>query len=124
MEMKNYFFNGKTIAFVGNEAIGDNQVFDETEIIEAFAETLKDLRKSAGLSTTELSKTIGIPQQTLSAYENGRNTPSLLQAVRICAFFECSIEDFIAYGLDIGAYDIVEKFCERVNLNRAMKKDS
>lgn len=93
--MKNYNFNGKS--FILNE----NGQFPENVLIEAFSTALKDIRKETKVSAAKLSKEIGIPQQTLSAYENGTNIPSLLQAIRICAFFQCSIDDFIAYGMGI-----------------------
>ena len=104
-----FFYNGKALIWEDGEQNADAQVF-----IEAFANALHEIRTTANISTTAMAKEIGIPQQTLSAYELNKNTPSLLQAIRICAYFECSIEDFILYGLGIGEDEIIEKFRQKI----------
>ena len=111
-----YFnFDGKAILWANENAPHEDKIFDEEDMMKAFADTLKEMRTTAKLSSAEMAKYLGIAQSTLSTYETNARTPLLPQAIRICAFFGCSIEDFIAHGLDIGAYDIVDKFCERMN---------
>ncbi len=122
METQYFFYNGKALIWEDGEQNTDAQVFTEEEIIEAFANTLHEIRTTANISTTGMAKEIGIPQQTLSAYELNKNTPSLLQAIRICAYFECSIEDFILYGLGIGGDEIVEKFRQKIEFERENSK--
>ena len=118
MEKKYYLNNEKALLFTTDETEQNTKVFEEEKLITAFAETLREARNRAGLSLPQLARAMQIPQATLSAYELKTRAPSLLQAIRICAFFECSIEDFIAYGLDIGSYDIVDKFCQRVEAEK------
>lgn len=128
--MKNFFFDKKyyvyedKVILCAQDKVDPNNgiAFDEEEIMQAFADTLREIRTEANLSITETAKAIGIPQQTLSSYELKTRIPSLLQAIRICAFFECSIEDFISYGLGIGAYEIVEKFRQKIEFKRDIKK--
>lgn len=118
MEKKYYFYDDKAILWTDENNEMQGKVFEEDELMQAFASTLKEMRTSAGLSLPQLAKAMQIPQATLSAYELKTRTPSLLQAIRICAYFECSIEDFIAYGLGIGAFDVVENFLKRINFGK------
>ena len=51
--------------------------------------TLKELRKSSGLSQTELAKRLGIPQQQYSRYEVGVNKITLemyLKILEVCQY--------------------------------------
>jgi putative transcriptional regulator len=51
-----------------------------------------ELRNKRGITQEELAKAVDVSRQTIIALEKGSYTPSLLLAMRICAYFELSIE--------------------------------
>ena len=89
------------------------EVFNDEEILSAFCESFKELRKYCNLSLIKLSENVGIPNQTLSSYENKTRTPSILQAVKITAYFGLTVEEFILCGLEKIPYDITELYEKR-----------
>ncbi len=91
----------------------DNTALDEKQIVELFADNLREIRLHCGLSLQGLSAMINIPNQTLSSYENKTHIPSMIQAIKIAAFFDLTIEEFILCGLDSFPYDVVELYERR-----------
>ena len=85
----------------------------EAELFYAFAESLAELRKYCGLSLMTLSEKVEIPNQTLSSYENKTRTPSVIQAIKISAYFGLTIEEFILCGLNQCSFDITELYEQR-----------
>lgn len=83
---------------------------DEKQILSIFADNLRELRTYCKLSLTALSALIDVPNQTLSSYENKTHTPSVIQAIKIAAFFGLTVEEFILCGLDNYPYDITELY--------------
>lgn len=53
---------------------------------------ITELRNKRGITQEELAKAVDVSRQTIIALEKGSYTPSLLLAMRICAYFELSIE--------------------------------
>ena len=93
-----------------NEETGEPSFFSEKDIGEAFAKSLREIRKAAGLTLVQLGEIIGMPNQTLSAYERNIRVPSITQALNITAYFGFTIEDFITSGLGLRNLDIVEEY--------------
>ena len=89
------------------------EVFTEEQVIEAFGKSLKEIRWYCHLSEEALGKEIGIGQSTLSAYEQGKRYPSLLQAIKIATYFSLTVEEFILCGLECHSKDIIELYRER-----------
>ena len=88
---------------------------EEKQLADFFAENLRELRNHCKLSLKELSAYVDIPNQTLSSYENKTHIPSMLQAVKISAFFGLTLEEFILCGFDGFPYDIAELYEKRKN---------
>ncbi len=57
-----------------------------------FAETLLELRKSMGLSQKEFSEFLAMPPASISAYEKGRNSPTLEVLVTIAEKCNVSLD--------------------------------
>lgn len=57
-----------------------------------FGERIKTLRISIGKSQKEFAKFIGIPQPSMSAYENGKNSPTIEVLVNIADKCNVSID--------------------------------
>lgn len=90
IRFENYYGEGNAIL---------DRDFEEIEIAEAFGRSLRTLREYKKLSLRDLSKEVDIPNPTLSRYESGQNIPSITQGIKICEFFDLSIESFVQYGL-------------------------
>lgn len=59
-----------------------------------FAERLRTLRKSKGLTQLELAKLLGVSTSTIGMYEQGRREPELNFVMKIASYFQVS-SDFI-----------------------------
>lgn len=57
-----------------------------------FAENLKNLRTSKGLTQTQLAKRLWLNKSIISAYENETRTPSLEVLIKLSNEFNVSIE--------------------------------
>ena len=72
--MQAYKVENNEILIVDEET-GEPGYFCEKDIGEAFAKSLREIRKAAGLTLVQLGKIIGMPNQTLSAYERNIRIP-------------------------------------------------
>ena len=57
-----------------------------------FGERIKTLRLSLGQSQKEFAKFIGIPQPSMSAYENGKNNPTIDVLINIADKCNVSVD--------------------------------
>lgn len=55
--------------------------------------SVKDHRKSAGLTQEEVAKAMGVSRQTIISIERGKYIPSLPLAIKIARFFHCSTDE-------------------------------
>ena len=60
-----------------------------------FAENLKNLRKSKGLSQTELAKMLGVDQRTISVWEIGKCEPGFIMLAKLCEIFDESFDNIL-----------------------------
>lgn len=70
-------------------------------------ETIAKRRKKQGLSQTELAERLGISQQILSQYENGKRNPKLTNLIRILEVLGCEIVVRVYEQLDCWATPIL-----------------
>ena len=54
---------------------------------------LGELRKSAGLTQQELSKSAEVSRKSINAIENGIYVPSTVLSLKIAKTLDCSVED-------------------------------
>lgn len=52
-------------------------------------------RKEHGITMCELSKQIGVKQSTISLWENGKTFPRKPALDKLCAFFNCKVDDLL-----------------------------
>jgi putative transcriptional regulator len=57
---------------------------------------IKIYRSIKGVSQQELADKMDVSRQTLNAIENGKYHPTLLLGMRLCEFFQCTIEELFA----------------------------
>ena len=91
----------------------ETETFDEIEMRDAFANSLKKIREYCRLTMIKLAEEIDIPQPTICCYETKTRTPSILQAIKITAYFGLTVEEFILCGLEKLPYDIIELYERR-----------
>lgn len=60
-----------------------------------FGTKLKELRKANNISKTQLSKYLNISVTTISRWENGINTPSIVHLYNIAKYFKVSADYLI-----------------------------
>lgn len=68
------------------------------------ADRLKELRKSNNITQAELGKIVGVGKTTVSMYETGNSAPSDEIKLKICEYFNVSL-DFLLGKTDIKNYD-------------------
>lgn len=60
-------------------------------------DAMKKARKRAGLTRVKLAAAAGIHEQTLIAWETGRNSPSVHLAAQVCDVLGISIDEYIGH---------------------------
>lgn len=55
--------------------------------------TLKAARVNAGLTQKEVAEKLGVSNNTVCAWENGKSIPSVLMADRLCTLYMVEIDD-------------------------------
>lgn len=66
-----------------------NEIIKRSETI---GNILRYLRKRQKITQTDISKQIGIAQQTYAGYENGKHEPSIEIIIRLADFYDVSMD--------------------------------
>lgn len=74
---------------------------------------LKQLRKKKRLTLMNLSKELGLPNSTLSQYENGKRQINIGKAKKIAEYFGVTVGYLL--GLDTPAKDGIAELIDKVN---------
>lgn len=53
---------------------------------------IKEFRKKKKLSQSDISKILGINQNTFSQWETGERTPNVIQAIKLAEILETTVE--------------------------------
>lgn len=75
-------------------------------------DNLKKIRMDANLSQTQLSQKLGIPQYTISDYENGRTEPSVVALCKYAKYFGITVDEVIG----------IKRMKKNISEDRAMKR--
>lgn len=111
--MGKFFYTNNRLVYTDEQL--EKKTLDEKQLFSLFADNLRELREYCKLSLVQLSALVDIPNQTLSSYENKTHVPSIMQAVKIAAFFHLTVEEFIVCGLDEYPFDITELYERKKN---------
>ena len=60
-----------------------------------FAENLKNLRKSMGITQKQLAELMLVDQRTVSAWENGICEPSFTVLAKLCEYFNETFDNIL-----------------------------
>ena len=71
------------------------------ETANKIGEKLKELRLSHGYTQSEVAMAAEIKQQTYSAYESGKRTPSPVPIYKIASYYGISADDLLKLCLDL-----------------------
>jgi len=61
---------------------------------------IKEARKAAGFSQSEVAARLGITQPTVSGWESGEYSPDLKEIIALCELFSISPNWLLEYGDD------------------------
>lgn len=64
-----------------------------------FGKNLKFLRKSNGLSQTDLGKNLGLNRNNIASYESGLAEPNIKNLIVICTFFDIELREMLEVDL-------------------------
>lgn len=78
-------------------------------MFSTFSSRLKELRKLRGLNQRIVGNTLGLSDKTISAYENGRNTPNFETLIKISKLFEVSVDYLIGASNLTHSKNIIEE---------------
>lgn len=56
---------------------------------------LREMRKSRGMTQTQLANAVGIKQPSLSSLENGVTEPALKTLIKLAKALECSLDELV-----------------------------
>jgi len=111
-------------------------------IMMIFGKTLKRLRKSRGITQTQLADKLNLSQSQIKNWETGRFQPDLETLANIASFFNVSLDVLVGFSNDFqdepiqeviseaqstyGALNEAqrERFCNQVLLFMKMVKDN
>jgi transcriptional regulator with XRE-family HTH domain len=65
---------------------------------EEMGQKLKDLRTAAGLTQAQVAKEVGVKQQSVALWENGRSQPDANMLFVLCALYGTTVDR--AFGFD------------------------
>ena len=65
--------------------------------------SLKNHREGRNLSQSELSRKVGISQQSLSRWENNENIPNIVDCLILAEFYGISVEYLVGYENEDGS---------------------
>jgi DNA-binding XRE family transcriptional regulator len=63
-----------------------------------FAEQLRYYRKQKGITQTQLAEALELNRPVIGAYEEGRAEPKLEVLLRIAAYFDMTVDEFLSEG--------------------------
>jgi len=67
------------------------------------AESLRKLRREAGLTQAQMAKVLGISQPTLNRLESARQNTTLKTLTQLCRALKCEVGDLFREGLRLRA---------------------
>lgn len=76
---------------------------ESRSFFRALGQHITHLRKEAGMTQAELSRHLGVSQQTVFAYELGDRRVSVLMLVKLARIFDTSVEQLSGLKLPIRA---------------------
>ncbi len=58
-----------------------------------FAKNIKLERRAGNLTQKQVAQQIGITPQSYQSYEAGESTPTLINLLKLCVLFDCSLDE-------------------------------
>lgn len=74
-------------------AICNQKLYNEGEVIHMYAERIRALRLSAGLSQQELGRRLGVSAVAVGKWERGQTQPDIPSLTRMADIFGTTIDD-------------------------------
>lgn len=81
------------------------------------AQKIKTLRESSGLTQDELGEKIGVEKQSISAYENNKQLPTLERLNKMAEVFNVDMSFFFSNNSDKSQFELLRKIEELEKAN-------
>ena len=65
-----------------------------------FSEKLRDMRHLYSLTQKDLGDKLGFAESTISLYEAGKREPDIATLIKICDYFNCTLDEMIGRSID------------------------
>ena len=79
---------------------------DEREWLKLFGRNLDRLMMAKGYTMRELAEASGVGRRNIWGYINGRNWPSLYNAIQLASALDVSVDDLACLNLSIKEMEI------------------
>ena len=73
----------------------DPENMTDEEVVFEFMQRFRSVRRSRAYSLTDLSEMTGISLATLSRYDNGETTPTVVNLRKLAKVLRCDLEDLV-----------------------------
>lgn len=88
-----YIFNDRTSSI--RRLPSDPEDMTDDEVIFEFMQRFRSMRVLRSYTLTDLHKLTGISMATLSRYDNGETTPTVINLRKLAKVFRCDIDELI-----------------------------
>lgn len=77
-------------------------------MIYGLPERLRELREKYGISQSDVAKRLSLTSSTISSYERGERTPSLLIILKFSYLYNCSVDYLLGKNNDDGSHVYID----------------
>lgn len=88
-----YIFNNRTSSI--RRLPSDPEDMTDDEVIFEFMQRFRSMRVLRSYTLTDLHKLTGISMATLSRYDNGETTPTVINLRKLAKMFGCDLDELI-----------------------------
>ena len=91
----------------------------ENTFTKIFADTLRDILRIKGISQVQLASKLGVKQNTMSQWVNGKREPNYENLLKICYYLDITPDEILNYHRAKTHIESIEKIKEDIkdNLN-------
>lgn len=86
----------------------------ENTFTKIFADTLRDILRIKGISQVQLASKLGVKQNTMSQWVNGKREPNYENLLKICYYLDITPDEILNYHRAKTHIESIEKLKEDI----------